>query len=363
MNRDENSIGSVLKLGSSIRHRVSKITAVLGAIARTRRVSGAFVLTIALAVVSCVQPLTAPVTPTPRSIAVAPTKASPTKVAPMKVVVAVMPTVTSGPTAVRGAVAPKVLAAPPATLEPILVRRATPTIPPTVVPTLVPTATTTSTATLEPGSSAIVVRRVTTTEKVIALTYDAGSDRGEAATLLAYLEGEGIKVTFGMTGRWAESNPDLLRRIVADGDELMNHTYDHRSMTGVSAHPPVLTRPDRIAEIAQTEAIVQSLAGATMKPFFRPPYGDEDQSVLEDVAAAGYRYSVLWTVDSLGWQGASVAQIVDRCLRYAQPGAIYVLHVGAQSQDIAATHLIVDGLKAQGYRFVTMSELMAQATR
>ena len=53
----------------------------------------------------------------------------------------------------------------------------------------------------------------------MALTYDAGADRGDAADLLAYLEEVGVKVTFGMTGRWAESNPDLVRRIVLDGDE------------------------------------------------------------------------------------------------------------------------------------------------
>jgi peptidoglycan/xylan/chitin deacetylase (PgdA/CDA1 family) len=342
-----------LHFSHSFRLSLSTISSVLGAIIGVRRASSAIGLTIALSVVSCIQPLTPPVTPTPRVVTVAPTK-----VPPKKAVVTLRPTTTTIPTAAAASVAPKVLAELPSSPEPTRIRLGTPTTEPTRVPTVTPTPT----ATLEPGPAAIIISRVATTDKVVALTYDAGADRGEAATLLAYLEGEGIKVTFGMTGRWAESNPDLLRRIVADGDDLMNHTYDHRSMTGVSAHPPVLTTADRIDEIARTEQIVQSLAGKTMKPFFRPPYGDQDPSVLKDVATAGYRYLVLWTVDSLGWQGASVTQIVDRCLKYAQPGAIYVLHVGSQSKDIEATPLIVDGLKAQGYRFVTMSELVAQST-
>ena len=313
-------------------------------------------LVIALTVISCVQPLTAPSTSTPPVVAVVPTHV----IAKISVL-APTPTKTSTSVVTSTAIAvgavPRIIATLSPTPDPTHVRVASPTSD----PTRIPTTTATATATLEPSSSAIVIRRIVTTDKVVALTYDAGADRGEVANLLSYLESQGIKVTFGMTGRWAEANPDLLRRIVADGDDLMNHTYDHRSMTGVSSHPPVLTQADRIDEIARTDAVVQSLAGASLKPFFRPPYGDQDASVLRDVAAAGYRYSVLWTVDSLGWQGATVTQIVDRCLKYAQPGAIYVLHVGAQSQDIEATHLIVEGLRAEGYRFATLSELVAQA--
>jgi len=62
-------------------------------------------------------------------------------------------------------------------------------------------------------------------------------------------------------------------------------------------------------------------------------------------------WEVATTVDSLGWRGASVSQIVSRCLREAQPGTIYVLHIGLHSKDVEATSLIVDGLEAQGYRF------------
>jgi peptidoglycan/xylan/chitin deacetylase (PgdA/CDA1 family) len=161
-----------------------------------------------------------------------------------------------------------------------------------------------------------------------------------------------------MTGRWAESNPDLMRRIVSDGHELMNHTYDHRSFTGFSASPPVLNLADRIDEIERTESIVRELTGSTTKPLFRPPYGDDDGSVLEAVAAAGFRYSVKWTVDSLGWRGLATADIIDRCLREVVPGAIYVLHVGIGSHDIDATRNIVEGLRTRGYRFESVGRLI-----
>jgi peptidoglycan/xylan/chitin deacetylase (PgdA/CDA1 family) len=208
------------------------------------------------------------------------------------------------------------------------------------------------------ASSAVVVSRIPTAEKVVALTYDAGADRGQATSLLAYLRDAGIQVTFGMTGRWAESNPELVRAIVQDGHELMNHTYDHRSLTGVSARPAVLAPSERLVEVDQTDAIIRSLTGVSTKPLFRPPYGDEDGGVLQTVARAGYAYSILWTVDSGGWLGHPVAQIVGQCLDHAEPGAIFALHVGGLSQDIEATPALVAGLRARGYRFATVGALL-----
>lgn len=209
-----------------------------------------------------------------------------------------------------------------------------------------------------PNLSAVTIRRFSVATKVVALTFDAGADRGHTPALLALLKSDGIKATFGMTGRWAESNPDLIREMVVDGHELMNHTYDHRSFTGVSARPPVLTRAGRIDELKRTDSIVHSLTGGWIGPLFRPPYGDQDASVLQDVRADGYRYSILWTVDSGGWQGHSVQQIVDRCLKGAQPGAIYVFHVDSSSHDVEAMPAIVAGLRSRGYTFATVGGLL-----
>ncbi|HLZ10842.1 MAG TPA: polysaccharide deacetylase family protein [Chloroflexota bacterium] len=317
-------------------------------------------LVIALSVAGCAPPLSYPYTPTPRAVALAATKTPRPKPSPIPARTA---------TSIPIALAPKVMAAPVDTPEPAQIRAVDPTyiaaVEPDVTGTPVATLSAASASptpgysrTLAPGPAAISIRRGLTTARIVALTYDAGADRGDAPALLAYLEGAGIKVTFGMTGRWAESNPDLVRRIVLDGDELMNHTYDHRSLTGLSTHGPYLSRLDQIQEITRTEAIVQSLAGVTMKPLFRPPYGDQDESVLQAVAAAGYRYSILWTVDTHGWLGASVSQIVDRSRLGAQPGAIYVLHVGLRSKDIEATPLIVNSLEALGYRFVTVGQMI-----
>ena len=67
----------------------------------------------------------------------------------------------------------------------------------------------------------------------------------------------------------------------------------------------------------------------------------------------------MWTVDTLGWKGATVDEIVQRSLELAQPGGIYVMHVGSQSQDGVALRRVIDGLRAAGYGFGAVSEVIA----
>ena len=244
----------------------------------------------------------------------------------------------------------------------------------TVTPTAVPAVTVSTSAapgntpstsgptrTTAAGGSAApatALYRGPTDREVVALTFDAGSDCGYAAQIVDTLADEGILATFGMTGRWAEANPDLVRRMVNEGHLLLNHTYDHRSFTGVSTGTTALTAAERRDELARADRAVAAITGSSMAPWFRPPYGDVDASVDADLGAAGYRYDVLWTVDSLGWKGLGPAEIAARCLDRAAPGAIYLFHVGSQSQDAAALSAIVAGLRGQGYGFVRVDDMV-----
>jgi len=275
--------------------------------------------------------------------------------------VSISPTAAASPTRLPAAATPRAAATPTqlATETPSS-RQATPASTATTLAlaTAVATSTPKPSPTV-PTGPAISVSRIKTNDNVVTLTFDAGADRGKADQLLVYLESVGIHVTFGMTGRWAETNPDLVREIAVQGHDFMNHTYDHRSWTGLSAKPAVLTPKDRAAELWKTETILQDLAGVNPRPLFRPPYGDENASVLRDAGEAGYHYSILWTVDSTGWERAPIKQIVDRCLGKVVTGAIYVMHVGVESLDIDALPQVVDGLQAKGYRFATLRALLA----
>ena len=108
-----------------------------------------------------------------------------------------------------------------------------------------------------------------------------------------------------------------------------------------------------------SDTAIEELTGLSTRPYFRPPYGDYDASVNADLYARGYTYNVLWTVDSLGWDGLPAADITRRCLDRAEPGAIFVFHVGSASQDAAALQPIIDGLRGTGYSMTKISDLLA----
>lgn len=199
-----------------------------------------------------------------------------------------------------------------------------------------------------PGAPALQLRKGTNGRGVVALTFDAGSDVGFTSQILDTLKAEKIKASFGMTGRWAEQNPDAFRRIVAEGHHLVNHTYSHKSWTGLSSSTALLNREARIAELDKAEQVFKNLAGATSKPWFRPPYGDVDNETDKLLGQMGYKYNALWTVDSLGWMGKTAQQIVEICRKGFVPGGILLFHVGEQSQDGNALLPLIKEIRAAG---------------
>lgn len=202
------------------------------------------------------------------------------------------------------------------------------------------------------ADEATVIRQFDITAPVIALTFDAGADRGYAENILDTLHRERVRASFGMTGVWAERNPDLVQRMVNDGHVLMNHSWDHPSFVTINS-------AERAEQLRRTDDLILQLTGQSTKPLFRPPYGEYDNSVLRDLVANGYDYTVMWTVDSLGWNGYTASQILSRVLNGAAPGAILLMHVGAQSEDAFALDDIITILRARGYSFQTVDELIA----
>jgi peptidoglycan/xylan/chitin deacetylase (PgdA/CDA1 family) len=193
---------------------------------------------------------------------------------------------------------------------------------------------------------------------VVALTFDAGADRGYAEDILDRLAEDHVVAGFGITGAWARANPDLVRRMAADGHLVFNHTLDHRSFTGLSDSLGGLSAAARRAELDQADAIIAPLIGHSTRPFYRLPYGDDDQHVASDVAPDGYSRKIGWTVDSMGWRGLLSQDILARCLKLAAPGAVYVLHVGRESQDGPALPRIIAGLRERGYGFGRVDQLL-----
>jgi hypothetical protein len=144
----------------------------------------------------------------------------------------------------------------------------------------------------------------------------------------------------------------MLLRIVAEGHTLLNHSWDHPSF-------PTISSQARFDQLRRTEDIVRQLTGVELRPYFRPPYGAYDTATLADLATAGYTLNIMWSIDTLGWQGLSASAINDRVLSRIEPGGIVLMHLGAASQDAVALPAMVDALRSRGYAFATIHELVA----
>jgi len=228
-----------------------------------------------------------------------------------------------------------------------------PTSTPHATTTSTPHAASTSTPELAPTPKA-TAPPVVSAHGAVALTFDAGADRGYAEDILDLLADQHVVAGFGITGAWARANPDLVRRMAADGHLVFNHTLDHRSFTGVSDSLGGLSAAARRAELDDADAIIAPLIGHSTRPFYRLPYGDDDAHVASDLAPDGYTRKIGWTVDSLGWKGLQSTDILARGLKLAAPGAVYVMHVGRASQDAIALPQLISSLRERGFGFARL---------
>ncbi len=185
--------------------------------------------------------------------------------------------------------------------------------------------------------------------RVVALTFDDGPHGSLTPRLLDLLAAEGVRATFFAVGEQAQRHADIVARIAASGHELGNHSMTHPSLSGVST--------GRVrAEIVGASGLLARLSGRPVK-VFRPPYGRCDRRVDAVLAEEGLT-KVMWDADSRDWQGLSVNSILRRVLRSFSPGAIVLFH-DVHPNGINALPLFITALKAAGYRFVTVSELLA----
>jgi peptidoglycan/xylan/chitin deacetylase (PgdA/CDA1 family) len=150
----------------------------------------------------------------------------------------------------------------------------------------------------------------------------------------------------------------MLRSIAAGGHQLVNHSWNHQSFTGYSTNTAPLTALQIGQDLAPTDRLIRQFTGAGTNGWFRPPYGERNTTEDAAAGAAGYRYELMWTVDSLGWKGASIDIIVQRCLAAAGPGEIILMHVGSASTDAAALPAVIAALHARGYGFATVAVIV-----
>lgn len=186
--------------------------------------------------------------------------------------------------------------------------------------------------------------------KAVALTFDDGPWPRQTEKVLAILKAAGAKATFFEIGRQVENRPQLSRAVVAAGMEVGTHSQNHKLLAGAS-------RKVVVSEISRGADAIRKVLGA-WPTWYRPAGGSVNSFVYREAKKLKLRV-VLWTVDPRDWSRPGAARIQQRVLDHVQPGAVILMHDGGgdRSQTIAALPRILRGLKARGYKVVTLSDL------
>lgn len=177
-------------------------------------------------------------------------------------------------------------------------------------------------------------------------TFACNVDWGEEVIpdMLEIFNEYNVKVTFFVSGRWAENNPILLKKMFEDGHEIQSHGYSHALCSQVSS--------EKVKdEIEKTEkAIINAIS---IKPnFFAPPAGDYDERTVEIAESLGYTV-VLWTSDTIDWRSDSTASvIIERIMKKPLDGSIILMH--PKPETLKALPTLIERIKAEDYNIVPL---------
>lgn len=198
------------------------------------------------------------------------------------------------------------------------------------------------------------IYKVNTDKKVVALTFDISWGNKVPEPALEVLKKENVKkATFFLSGPWTARHPEIVKKIKAMGYEIGNHGNLHKDF---SNYPDSWIRE----QVSLSEKSIYQVTGVRTR-LIRTPNGDFNPRVLRCLNNMGYSV-IQWNTDSLDWKNPGTANIVNRVVNRAVPGDIILMHASDSSKQIVeALPQILDGLRAKGYQFATVSELINMA--
>ncbi len=196
------------------------------------------------------------------------------------------------------------------------------------------------------GGSAGLATNGPRDRRVVALTFDDGPSEYTPA-FLSVLREKHVPGTFFEIGQEMAGRESTMRQILREGDEIGNHTMHHTEYPGYQ-------------DLAPTTSLIEAITH--FRPcLFRPPGGAVDSSSIAAAGEDGLR-TITWDVDPADWSNPGSAAVYSRIVGAAQPGSIILMHDGGgdRSGTLAALPAIIDTLRARGYRFATVTELLGQ---
>ncbi|PQP83938.1 polysaccharide deacetylase [Paenibacillus sp. PCH8] len=200
-----------------------------------------------------------------------------------------------------------------------------------------------------------LIDRVSVREKVVAFTFDDGPHPVYTHQLLEIFRNAGGRATFFMIGKEIEVYPEIAAEVHSEGHEIANHTYAHPDLTK-------LTLEQAGEELQCAEILIRKVTGKPAK-CFRPPYFGVNDDILSLAAERGYRTIGAVNGGAKDWDNPGVDYILEHTRPTAEPGGIFLFHdgYGERSQTVEAVRVLVEELAEEGYRFVTVSELLASS--
>ena len=193
-----------------------------------------------------------------------------------------------------------------------------------------------------------------TQDKVIYLTFDAGFENGNTAPILDALKKHNAPATFFLVGNYFQTSPDLVKRMVAEGHTIGNHTFHHPDMSKIS------TQEAFEKELNDLEALYRQTTGQTMKKYYRPPQGKYSERNLQMAKDMGY-HTFFWSLAYVDWyedKQPTREEAFKKLLGRIHPGAIVLLHSTSKTNGEILDELLTKW-EEMGYHFGSLEELAA----
>ncbi len=194
----------------------------------------------------------------------------------------------------------------------------------------------------------VPIYSVNRSDNKIAITFDCAWGTDSTDELLKILEENDVKATFFMVEFWVKKNSDYVAKISEKGHAIGTHSSTHK-------HMPKQSKEEILNELKSSKEAIENVTGKTVS-LFRPPFGDYDDKLLS-VAKSLSLFTIQWDVDSLDWKDISSSQIVERVVSKTKSGSIILCHNNGKN-TAASLDSIIKQLKAKGYEFVTVDELI-----
>ncbi len=191
-----------------------------------------------------------------------------------------------------------------------------------------------------------------TEEKVIYLTFDAGFENGNTAPILDALKKHNAKATFFLVGNYIRTSPDLVKRMIAEGHTVGNHTENHPNMSKIA------TMEAFRQEIEGLEAIYKEVTGEDIVKLYRPPQGIYSIENLEMAKELGYK-TIFWSLAYVDWyenKQPTKEEAFKKLLGRIHPGAIVLLHSTSKTNGEILDELLTKW-EEMGYTFRPLTEL------